>query len=474
MAVYTDVPPDALRAFLAEYELGEPVELAGIAEGVENSNFRLQTERGRYILTVYEKRVDPADLPFFLGLIEHLARHGLPCPLPVHARDGQALRQLMGKPAAIVSCLEGRWPRRIAVAHCAALGEALAALHLAAADFTITRANALSFAGWQSLFEGCRGKADAVEPGLEAEIAGDLEDLARMWPRDLPAGVIHADLFPDNVFFAGERVTGIIDFYFACNDLLAYDVAICLNAWCFETDGSFNLTKAQALLQGYRRRRALSPAEVAALPVLARGSALRFLMTRLYDWLHQVEGAKVTPKDPREYLTEAALPSRRRRPAGLRPVMSALPAADDEPVLIHTDGACSGNPGPGGWGAILAWKGKRRELSGGERLTTNNRMELMAAIAALETLKRPSRVSLFTDSQYLRKGITEWIDAWRKRGWRTADKQPVKNQDLWERLDAVRRTHEVDWHWLKGHAGHADNERCDELARDEIRRLRER
>jgi ribonuclease HI len=153
--------------------------------------------------------------------------------------------------------------------------------------------------------------------------------------------------------------------------------------------------------------------------------------------------------------------------------MTAI-AADEDPVEIHTDGACSGNPGPGGWGAILAWKGKRRELSGGERLTTNNRMELMAAIAALETLKRPSRVRLFTDSQYLRKGITEWIDAWRRRGWRTADKKPVKNQDLWERLDAVRRTHQVDWHWLKGHAGHVDNERCDELARDEIRRLRER
>ncbi len=148
-------------------------------------------------------------------------------------------------------------------------------------------------------------------------------------------------------------------------------------------------------------------------------------------------------------------------------------AADDEPVLIHTDGACSGNPGPGGWGAILAWKGKRRELSGGERHTTNNRMELMAAIVALETLKRPSRVELFTDSQYLRQGITAWIAGWRQRGWRTADKKPVKNQDLWQRLDAARRMHAVDWHWLKGHAGHADNERCDELARAEIRRLRE-
>ncbi len=276
--------------------------LEGIAEGVENSNFRLLTEQGSYILTIYEKRVDPADLPFFLGLMEHLARHGLPCPLPVHARDGEALRRLAGKPAAIVSCLDGRWPRRIAVQQCAALGEALARLHLATADFTLTRRNALSLDGWRALFAGCRGKADGVEPGLEAEIAAELAELAALWPEDLPQGVIHADLFPDNVFFAEDRVTGIIDFYFACNDLLAYDVAICLNAWCFEPGGEFNVTKARALLQGYRRHRALSAAEIDALPVLARGSALRFLLTRLYDWLHRVEGAKVVPKDPREYL----------------------------------------------------------------------------------------------------------------------------------------------------------------------------
>ena len=302
MAVYTPVSAADLSAFLADYALGAPVALEGIAEGVENSNFHLATERGRYILTIYEKRVDPADLPFFLGLMEHLARHGMPCPLPVQARDGTTLRRLAGKPAAIVSCLDGRWPRRIAVEHCAALGEALARLHLATSDFTLTRRNALSFAGWHSLFQGCRGKAHAVEPGLEAEIAAELAHLAAVWPEDLPQGVIHADLFPDNVFFAGDRVTGIIDFYFACNDLLAYDVAICLNAWCFEPDGEFNVTKARALLQGYRRHRVLSEAEIAALPVLARGSALRFLLTRLYDWLHQVEGAKVVPKDPREYL----------------------------------------------------------------------------------------------------------------------------------------------------------------------------
>lgn len=302
MAVYTPVSEAELVTFLADYELGAAVALEGIAEGVENSNFRLVTERGRYILTIYEKRVDPADLPFFLALMEHLARHGLPCPLPVHARDGAALRRLAGKPAAIVSCLDGSWPRRLTVEHCAALGESLALLHLATADFAPTRPNALSLAGWAPLFAGCRDRADTVERGLATEIAAELAALADAWPADLPAGVIHADLFPDNVFFADGRVTGIIDFYFACNDLLAYDVAICLNAWCFEHDGSFNVTKARALLQGYRRRRALSEGEVAALPVLARGSALRFLLTRLYDWLHQVEGAKVVPKDPREYL----------------------------------------------------------------------------------------------------------------------------------------------------------------------------
>jgi homoserine kinase type II len=302
MAVYTHVGADELRAFLADYELGAPLAYDGISEGVENSNFRLETERGHFILTIYEKRVDPADLPFFLGLMEHLASHGLPCPLPVHARDGKALRQLAGKPAAIVSRLDGRWPRRVLVEHCAALGEALAAMHLAAADFALMRPNALSFAGWATLFDRSRARADEVEPGLEQEIAKEFDELAACWPYELPAGVIHADLFPDNAFFAGDRLTGIIDFYFACNDLLAYDIAICLNAWCFEPDHSFNITKAQALLQGYRRKRTLSAVEIAALPILARGSALRFLMTRLYDWLHRVEGAKVVPKDPREYL----------------------------------------------------------------------------------------------------------------------------------------------------------------------------
>ncbi|MFO1069361.1 MAG: homoserine kinase [Geminicoccaceae bacterium] len=302
MAVYTEVSEAELRHHLAAYDIGELRGYAGIKAGVENSNYRLDTSAGRFILTIYEKRVAPADLPFFLGLMRHLAMHGQPCPLPVEGRDGHALRELKGKPAAIVTFLDGREAEAVTPAHCEGLGEALAALHGAGSGFTVRRANALSFAGWHALLAGCRGKADSVERGLEREIETELADLARLWPEDLPEGVIHADLFPDNVFFAGPRVTGLIDFYFACNDLLAYDVAICLNAWCFEADGAFSLARSRALLRGYNRLRPLSRAETAALPVLCRGSALRFLMTRLYDWLHQVEGALVQPKDPVEYL----------------------------------------------------------------------------------------------------------------------------------------------------------------------------
>ena len=302
MAVYTQVDSRELQAFLAAYDLGDARRLTPIAEGVENSNFALETSFGRFILTIYEKRVAPADLPFFLGLMQHLAERGLPCPLPVHARSGRMLQELMGKPAAIVSFLEGRSLRRITRPSCHALGEALASLHLAGSGFELRRQNALGLPGWRQLQEGCRGKAQQIEPALEDEIASELARLAEEWPHGLPAGVIHADLFPDNVFFDRDRVTGLIDFYFACNDLFAYDLAICLNAWCFESDYAFNVTKAKALLEGYRSRRPLREDEIAALPVLARGAALRFLMTRLYDWLHQVDGALVKPKDPREYL----------------------------------------------------------------------------------------------------------------------------------------------------------------------------
>ena len=303
MAVYTDVTDEDLEGFAAQYDIADVVSFKGIAEGVENSNFLVQTDDGEsYILTLYEKRVNPADLPWFLGLMRHLAGNGVTCPLPILGRDGEALRTLAGRPAALFSFLKGLSPRRISANHCAGVGAALAQLHRAGAEYPATRPNALSVEAWRPLFALARDRADEVQPGLAAEIEADLADLERNWPTGLPKGVIHADLFPDNVFFRGETVSGVIDFYFACADLYAYDLVIAMNAWCFEPDYAFNVTKARRLLAAYDAIRPLSPAEVAALPLLARGAAVRFLLTRLYDWLNTPAGALVRPKDPLEYL----------------------------------------------------------------------------------------------------------------------------------------------------------------------------
>jgi len=303
MAVYTDVAADELAEFLKSYDLGELLSYKGIAEGVENSNFLLHSSAGYFILTLYEKRVAKNDLPFFLALMTHLASRGISCPLPVKNRNGDALSTLAGRPAAIISFLEGVWPRKPNAAHCAGVGQALARMHLAGRDFPMARANALSVSGWRPLFEAAASRADELQPGLSAFIAAELDHLeGGIWPKNLPIGVIHADLFPDNVFFLGEKLSGIIDFTFACNDTLAYDVAICLNAWCFESDCSFNVTKARAFLNAYGRERKLSEAEENALPLLARGAALRFLLTRLVDFLNVPPGALVRPKDPLEYV----------------------------------------------------------------------------------------------------------------------------------------------------------------------------
>ena len=304
MAVYTEISDDDLSAFVAGYGIGEVLSCKGIAEGVENSNFLLVTEQGSFILTLYEKRVDPNDLPFFLGLTEHLSGRGVPCPTPVRSNDGEVLRELSGRPAAIVTFLTGMWPRRIQNHHCAELGRAMAEMHIAGAGFELTRPNALSVGSWRPLLEACEGRGEEVKPGITDLLNAELDALEANWPTDLPAGVIHADLFPDNVFFRGEGLSGLIDFYFACNDQFAYDLAICLNAWCFERDGDFNATKARKMLGAYRKVRDLTEAEMQALPLLARGAAMRFLLTRLYDWLNTPEGAFVTPKDPLEYLNK--------------------------------------------------------------------------------------------------------------------------------------------------------------------------
>ena len=302
MAVYTDISEDDLKWFLTEYETGELLSYKGIAEGVENSNFLLHTSKDPLILTLYEKRVEKSDLPFFLGLMHHLAARGLSCPLPLPRRDGALLGRLSDRPAALISFLEGMWLRKPEAKHCREVGKALAQMHIAGEGFELKRPNALSIDGWKTLWEKSEARADEVEKGMSDEVRAEMDFLSAHWPKDLPSGVIHADLFPDNVFFLGDTLSGLIDFYFACNDLLAYDVSICLNAWCFEKDGSYNITKGTAFLDAYQSVRPLSEAERRALPILARGSALRFFLTRLYDWLTTPEGAMVTKKDPLEYL----------------------------------------------------------------------------------------------------------------------------------------------------------------------------
>ena len=307
MAVYTDITDEELSGLLADFDLGAPLSLKGVAEGVENSNFLLETETGRYFLTVYEKRTREEDLPFFLGLMRWLADHGYRSATPIADRSGVMLKRVRGKPCAIVSFLSGLSVRRPTAAHCREAGIGLAAMHLAVRGFAGTRSNTLGHAAWAPMFEALKAQAESLKPGLASTITGDLDRLAARWPADLPTGVIHADYFPDNVFFAGGKFAGAIDFYFACTDALAYDVAIALNAWCFEPDGSFNITSARQLVAGYECLRPLSDAERNALPILAHGAAMRFFLTRLHDWGATPAGALVRPKDPLEYERKLAV-----------------------------------------------------------------------------------------------------------------------------------------------------------------------
>jgi len=302
MAVYTQVSDEELARFVASYGLGELKSYKGIAEGVENTNYLVNTSSGPFILTLYEKRVAQKDLPFFLELMDHLASSGIKCPTPLRDREGRMLRNLAGRPAAIITFLDGLWVRRPRVEHCALLGRALAEFHTVGQNYRAKRTNSLSVEGWRPLYEACGGDIDTIAPGLSQEIETELSHLEANWPTALPSGIIHADLFPDNVFFLGSRVSGLIDFYFACNDMLAFDIAICLNAWCFEQDNAFNVTKARALLDAYSGGRPLSADELEFLPLLARGAAMRFLLTRVYDWLNTSEHALVERKDPIEYL----------------------------------------------------------------------------------------------------------------------------------------------------------------------------
>ena len=302
MAVYTEVSDEELTRFIAKYEIGDLLSYKGIAEGVENTNYLVETTAGRYILTLYEKRVAQDDLPFFLGLMEHLAARQISCPIPLRTRTGDLLGSLAGRPAAFVTFLNGVWVRKPQAMHCAIVGKALAKLHAASLDFRLKRENALGHCGWRPLYETIKGRTGEVSGSLGKLIEDELDELDRCWPDDLPSGVIHADLFPDNVFFIGSEFSGLIDFYFACNDAFAYDLAICLNAWCFEADCSFNVTKGRALLRGYQGERLLTAREFAMLPTLARGAALRFLLTRTHDWINHQASVLVKPHDPHDYI----------------------------------------------------------------------------------------------------------------------------------------------------------------------------
>jgi homoserine kinase type II len=303
MAVYTHVPFSVLETFLASYRIGSLRSLNEILEGVENSNFLFVTDQGLYILTLFEKRVKEEDLPFFIELMRHAAMKGLPCPLPIADEDGDVLHNLCGRPAAVVSFLDGQKIEAPTPHHCRQVGKVLAQMQRDASDIKLSRRNALSLAGWEDLTAKCTDRADSVAKGLGALITGELAFLKQHWPDEtaLPYGIIHADMFMDNVFFKQDQLCGIIDFYFSCNDFLAYDLAITINAWCFENQKNFVPERAKAMIEGYESVRTLSEAERKALPLFLRGAALRFLLTRLFDWINHPPGALVRPHDPMEY-----------------------------------------------------------------------------------------------------------------------------------------------------------------------------
>lgn len=305
MAVYTTLSADDVAALLSQYDISVALSCDGIAEGVENTNYKLTTPTGRYILTIFEKRVAERDLPFFMAVMERLAERGFPAPKPIPKRDGALLTRVKEKPAAIVSFLDGVWPREIELWHCAAVGEALARMHVALAGFSGTRTNALSLRGWETLLVPRLDEAEKLRPGLAELARKDMVAVRMAWRNDLPRGVIHGDLFPDNALFVGDTLTGVIDFYFACTDALAYDLAVCLNAWCF-VGPRYDTERGRAMIAAYEGVRPLSALEGDMLPTLARGAALRFFATRLADWTATPGGATVTPKDPLEYADKLA------------------------------------------------------------------------------------------------------------------------------------------------------------------------
>jgi len=305
MAIYTKLSENNLKEFLLKYNLGKLLNYKGIQEGIENTNYCIQTDKGKYILTVYEKRVDEKDLPFFMGLMKNLFNENFPSPEPIINKNGSYITEMIGKKAAIVSFVDGSAKKNLSPNNCYEVGIQTAKLHMITKNLSGKRENKLSINSWRKIYKNVQGDCAKIHPNLAKIVEKNLDEIENSWPKNIPSGIIHADLFPDNIFFKSNKLTGIIDFYFSCNDLYAFEIAICLNAFCFEGQKenlSFNVTKAKKFIDGYSSIRKLTEEEKESLKILCQGAAIRFLLTRVFDYLNLIEGAIVKIKDPIEYL----------------------------------------------------------------------------------------------------------------------------------------------------------------------------
>jgi len=305
MAVYTKLTENNLKDFFIKYDLGKVLNYKGIKEGIENTNYFIKTEKGKFILTLYEKRVDEKDLPFFIGLMRNLYDKNFPSPEPIINKNGNYISEISGKKAAIVSFLDGNAKGNLSPNNCHEIGIIAAKLHLITKNLSGKRENKLSINSWRKIYNKVKNDCSKIHQNLPKIIEKNLDEIENNWPKNIPSGIIHADLFPDNIFFKKNKVSGIIDFYFSCNDYYAFEIAICLNALCFEGQKenlSFNVTKAKKFIDGYSSIRKLTEEEKKSLKILCQGAAIRFLLTRVFDYLNLTKGAIVKIKDPVEYL----------------------------------------------------------------------------------------------------------------------------------------------------------------------------
>ena len=307
MAVYTNLNEGQIIDFLKLYNIGELISFSGIIEGIENSNFHLKTSKGDFILTIFEKRVDIKDIPFFIKIMIHLNKNGYYCPKPICDKNNKFLLELAGKPTIIVNFIEGKSKQNITIEHCYQVGSSMGLMHFYSNDFELQRSNSLSIKGWKTLIKNCNNTVplsvlNKLQPDLINDIQNSFDFFLKFWPSDLPKGFIHGDFFPDNVFFINDKITGVIDFYFSCTDILAYDLAIAINAWCFDKQDNFEDKKYEAIIKGYNSKRKLTNDEEFFLPLLCQAASLRFLLTRLFDWVNTPIEANVVPKNPEEYI----------------------------------------------------------------------------------------------------------------------------------------------------------------------------